>query len=118
MTVVTPCDGRLPNRGCFATSLWALPLLVLVSLALPSRAFAQAGTTGAISGIITDSQGGVVPQAQIEAKNLATTVVSRTTTNSNGVYTFPYLPLGTYEVRISAPGMKTLVVTGVVVDQA
>ena len=85
---------------------------------MPSRAVAQAGTTGAISGIITDSQGGAVPQADVTAKSMATAVTSRTTTNAEGVYTFPYMPIGVYEIRITAPGLKAMVVTGVVVDQA
>jgi hypothetical protein len=117
---VPACQGqRSPWRGLFTTSLsWALGLLALAMLAMPSRALAQAGTTGAISGILTDSQGGVVPQAEVTAKSMATSVTSRTTTNAEGVYTFPYLPIGVYEIRITAPGLKTMVVTGVVVDQA
>ena len=117
---VPVCQGqRSPWRGIFTTSpSWALGLLVLAMLAMPTRALAQAGTTGAISGILTDSQGGVVPQAEVTAKSAATGVTSRTTTNAEGVYTFPYVPIGVYEIRITAPGLRSLVVTGVVVDQA
>src|SRR6266851_6771332 len=58
-------DPRSPRRGLFTTSpSSALGLLALAMLAMPSRALAQAGTTGAISGILADSQGGVVPQAE------------------------------------------------------
>src|SRR5437879_5931447 len=118
--VVPACQGqRPPRRRMLTTShAWAFALLMLVVLAVPGRAFAQAGTTGAISGILTDSQGGVIPQAEVTAKNVATGVTSRTTTNAEGVYTFPYLPIGVYEIRITAPGLKTMTVTGVVVDQA
>ena len=45
-------------------------------------------------------------------------MTSRTTTNAEGVYTFPYVPIGVYEILITAPGLRSLVVTGVVVDQA
>src|SRR5256885_15746473 len=62
--------------------LWVLTVLMLLSLLSPTRAFAQAGATGAISGILTDSQGGVIPQAAVTATNVATGVTSRTTTNA------------------------------------
>jgi len=93
---VPACQGqRSLWRGNFTTSpSWALGFLALAMLAMPSRAVAQAGTTGAISGIITDSQGGAVPQADVTAKSMATAVTSRTTTNAEGVYTFPYMPIG------------------------
>jgi len=91
-------------------------LLALAVFLAPNRVLAQAGSTGAISGIITDSQGAVVTGAEVQARHLATGVVTKTVTNSAGVYTFPYLPIGSYEVRIKAPGMKEAVVTGVLVD--
>jgi len=85
-------------------------------IVLPDRAFAQSAT-GAISGIVTDAQGGVVPNAEVAATNTQTRVITNTKTNESGVYNLPYLRLGTYEVRITAPGLKATVVTGVVVDQ-
>ena len=100
----------------FRSPLFLMVGVMLAGFVLPGRAFAQAGTTGAISGILTDSQGGVIPQAEVTAKNVATGVTSRTTTNAEGVYTFPYLPIGVYEIRITAPGLKTMTVTGVVVS--
>jgi len=93
-------------------------LALAVTLIIPSRVMGQAGVTGAISGIVTDTQGGVVAGAEVRARHVATGVVVTTATNDAGVYTFPYLPLGTYAVTIKAPGMKEAVVTGVAVDQA
>jgi outer membrane receptor protein involved in Fe transport len=96
---------------------WQLSLLVIAPSIIPDLAMAQAGSTGAISGIVTDSQSAIVAGAEVQAQQLATGVVTRTTTNGAGVYTFPYLPIGNYEVRIKAPGMKEAVITGVIVDQ-
>lgn len=105
-----------PGSGlCCLT--FALVTLLLLGLGA-ERALGQAGTTGAISGIITDPVGAVIPGAEVQAKHVATGVVSTTKTNEAGVFTFPYLPMGTYEVRITAPGMKQTVVTGVAVAQA
>jgi len=102
------------NSRCLTIVLAALMLLGIV---LPDRALAQSAT-GAISGIVTDAQGGVVPNAEVAATNTQTRVITTTKTNESGVYNLPYLRLGTYEVRITAPGLKATVVTGVVVDQA
>src|SRR6266545_2375279 len=104
-----PLQSRWPIVALFGLMLLAL---------LPHRASAQAGATGAISGIITDAQGAAIVGAEIQARQLATGVISTTKTNDAGVFTFPYLQIGQYEVRMSAPGMKETVVTGVVVDQS
>lgn len=93
-------------------------VLMLLSVGLlASRAFAQGGTTGAISGLVTDSQGAVIPGAQVQATQVTTGVVTKTVSNDAGVYTFPYLQLGQYEVRFHASGMKEAVVTGIRVDE-
>jgi Carboxypeptidase regulatory-like domain/TonB dependent receptor len=105
----------------FASSLFVSCLCLValvVNLAMPSRLVAQAGSTGAISGIITDSQGTAVPGADVQATNVATGVASHAKTNDSGVFTIPYLALGNYEVTIKAAGMKESVVKGVLVDQA
>jgi Carboxypeptidase regulatory-like domain/TonB-dependent Receptor Plug Domain len=90
-------------------------LLVLVSIC--GRYASAQSATGSISGIVTDSQGAVVPGAEVTATNIQTGVPVTTRTNNSGVYDIPYLKLGTYEVRIRASGMKEAVVTGVLVDQ-
>ena len=81
-----------------------------------SNAVAQS-VTGTISGIVTDSQNADIVGAEITATNNATGVGVRTRTNSSGVYTIPYLRIGTYEVKVVSSGMKESVVTGVLVDQ-
>jgi hypothetical protein len=59
-----------------------------------------------ISGIVKDSQGAGMPKVPVEAQNLATNDISKTTTNSAGEYAFPVLPIGTYRVTADAPGFK------------
>ena len=44
-----------------------------------------AGAT--ITGTITDATGGIIANAQVSAKNVATSVVSTTKSNSDGLYT-------------------------------
>lgn len=64
---------------------------------------------GAIVGSITDPSGAVMPGASVSATNVATGVVSRTTTTSVGYYDFPALPPGTYLVTVEQAGFKRAV---------
>src|SRR6185503_11316982 len=59
-----------------------------------------------ITGTITDSTGGIVPEAAVTATNTATNLVSRTATNESGAYVIPALLPGTYKVRVEKNGFK------------
>src|SRR5205809_2398231 len=65
------------------------------------------GPVGTLNGTILDQSGAVVPGAAVVAVNIATSVESKTTSTSAGAYTLPYLPSGTYTIRVSAPGFRT-----------
>ena len=67
--------------------------------------FAQEFRAG-VTGIVKDAQGAVIPGVPVEAQNLATNDISRTTTNEAGSYAFPVLPLGTYRITVSPSGFK------------
>ena len=71
---------------------------------------------GVLAGTVTDPSGAAIAGATITAKNHDTGVVTTTVSRSAGVYRFPELPLGTYDVTASAPGFKNAVLTGVVVQ--
>ena len=82
-----------------------LCLALFLSL-ISTRAFGQADT-GAISGTVRDASGGVVPDASVTAKNLATSAERTAQTDSTGGYTVPGLAPGTYEVSISKSSFAT-----------
>ena len=71
---------------------------------------------GGLTGTVTDSSGAVVPNATVEATNQGTHDIARTISTSAGSYRFPELPLGRYDVRVSAPGFKSGSFTGVLVQ--
>jgi hypothetical protein len=72
-------------------------------------------TTGSISGTVTDSSGAVVKGATVYLMNTDRGQnVRMLTTNNNGSYTARSLPLGTYTVKVTAPGFKAESVTGLV----
>jgi Carboxypeptidase regulatory-like domain/TonB dependent receptor len=79
--------------------------LFFALLALAALAFGQ-GAVGTLNGTVTDQAGAVVPGAAVVATNQATGVEAKTTTTSGGDYTLPYLPAGTYTIRVTAPGFR------------
>jgi len=80
-------------------------------------AFAQTDR-GTITGTITDPAGAVVPNAPIEAKNLATGAVYPSASSGTGNYTIAQLPVGTYELSVTVSGFKKYVRTGIGVEVA
>ena len=71
---------------------------------------------GGLAGTITDSTGAVIVGAHVQAKNQHTGDRSTAITTSAGTYRFPELPLGTYDVTVSASGFRNSVSTGVLVQ--
>jgi hypothetical protein len=81
-------------------------LVVLFGLATLAHAQTSGGR---ISGAVTDPTGAAVPNAQIAVKNTDTQVKRDVTANADGLYSVPNLVPGSYEVRVSATGFKTVV---------
>ena len=86
--------------------------LVAIALCLPiGVALAQTG--GSITGEVKDQTGAVAPNAAVTVTNSQTNVARSTATNSAGIYSFPGLTPGTYQVKVSAPGFETIVKTDI-----
>ena len=80
----------------------------------PSRLQAQAGgTTGTISGTVTDMTGGTVPDATVVVTNTGTGITQKATSDSQGRYTVRNLEIGDYEVQVSKGGFTTVVHKGI-----
>jgi hypothetical protein len=73
-------------------------------LCLPS--FAQ--TAGEITGEIRDSSGGVIPGATVTVRNQSTNAIRTAVSNNAGVYSFPVLQPGTYEVKAELQGFRAV----------
>lgn len=63
--------------------------------------------TGAVSGIVTDPSGAVIPNATVIVHNVGTGVDTSVTTNEVGLYSARFLPIGQYQVTVSAAGFTT-----------
>ncbi len=95
------------NAACFLAFA-----VLLFSPGLLVTAHAQvAGAT--LSGTVTDQSGGVLPQAAISIKNIATGITRSSTTSTAGFYSVPNLLPGTYEIRAAAQGFSSVVQTGI-----
>jgi outer membrane receptor protein involved in Fe transport len=92
------------STGYFLFRVLSAFLIVGIVFSIPTRA-QVAGAT--LSGTITDPSGSVVAQAALTVTNVATGVITRVTTNSDGFYIAANLLPGEYVVTISAPGFNT-----------
>jgi hypothetical protein len=86
-------------------------LITALLCATSTAVFAQ--TAAEITGVITDQSGAAAPAATVMVTNTATNVERSTTTNSSGIYTFPELAPGTYQIKVAAPGFETMVKTNI-----
>src|ERR1051326_2049933 len=84
-------------------------------LFIATSAFAQT-TNASLSGTVSDPMGARVPSVQISAKNVQTGVTLTNVTNEAGVYVFPSVQPGTYQLTAELPGFKTYVLNGIIVD--
>ncbi|MBS1812445.1 MAG: TonB-dependent receptor [Acidobacteria bacterium] len=82
-------------------------LLTLTATALLSAALLAQENRATIVGTVTDPQGGVIPNATVKATNIETNAVTTTTSNESGLYTLPFLPIGKYQISVTASGLKT-----------
>jgi hypothetical protein len=78
-------------------------LVVLAALCAPLSAQEQRAS---IEGIVRDSSGGVLPGVTVEARSPSMAGVQTTVTDPNGLYRFPALPPGRYEVNGTLQGFQ------------
>jgi hypothetical protein len=90
-------------------------LLVCFGTLMATLGFGQA-TDGNIVGTVLDASGATVPSASIEALEVATGVKRSTTTNQAGQYRFNNLPIGNYNITVSAKGFATTTLASVLVE--
>ncbi|MCL6546854.1 MAG: carboxypeptidase regulatory-like domain-containing protein, partial [Bryobacteraceae bacterium] len=78
-------------------------LLVLLLLAFAGISAAQT-ETGQVTGKVLDPSGAVVPNAKLSLKSLSTNLVRSTVSNDAGIYLFPGVLPGDYELTTEAAG--------------
>jgi outer membrane receptor protein involved in Fe transport len=82
--------------------------LCVVLMSAAAAVFAQSEIGGAtLNGTVTDPSGAAVPGAKVTIVSPATGLSRTTQTTDVGLYSFPRLPVGTYDLTVDAEGFKT-----------
>ena len=94
------------SSSCFVWRPSALALFLIAFAFLSQHSTrAQAGAgTGRIEGTVTDSSGGVVPGAQVAAREETTNITTSVTSEDDGHFIFLYLSPGTYDIAVRKDG--------------
>ena len=91
--------------------------LVLVAVALMllcnQPACAQQ-TTARLSGAVADTSGASIPDAKVTILNTGTGLTMSVATGADGAYSFPQLPVGSYQLTVEKGGFETYVQKGIV----
>ena len=115
ITHVRPSNGGRKERGLVKfirenlsrSAFVCLCLLTVLALSA-NLAVAQQVTAG-IFGRVTDPSSASVANATVTAKDVDRGTTFTTTTNEDGAYSLPRVPIGTYELRAEVPGFQTQV---------
>ncbi len=91
-------------------------LVFLTVVCVPVAVLAQ--DTASITGTVTDPSGADVPSAQVTVSNAVKGVTRTAATNGSGDYLFGALPIGTYDLTVSAQGFKKYQAKGVILRVA
>jgi hypothetical protein len=91
--------------------------LVLGFFLCTAAAFGQVAG-GTITGTITDPAGASVANASVQARNVESGTVYPVQSTTTGNYTIPNLPVGTYELDVTATGFKKFVRQNLTVQAA
>ncbi len=103
----------MPNRR--SKLILSCLVLSLLGLVVPHSVNAQQ-VLGAITGTVKDASGATVPDAAVKARNVSTNLQITVHTQTNGSYSIPNLPIGTYELSFSKSGFETETHTQVLVQ--
>ncbi len=87
-------------------------VVVALTLLMALHATAQINS-GMITGVVTDPQKAVVPNAKVVVIEDATHYSYSAASNGNGEYAVPYLKAGSYSVTVTAAGFPVYRVNGV-----
>ncbi|HEY1741956.1 MAG TPA: TonB-dependent receptor [Granulicella sp.] len=89
----------------------ALFIFVLLSVAV-----AWASVGGRISGTVKDPSGRVISKASVVVREISTGLSYQTHTDTRGLYIFPVLPVGHYQLEVQSPGFHSYQRNDIVLD--
>jgi outer membrane receptor protein involved in Fe transport len=92
------------SKKMAVTAIFLL-ISALTSPLLAPAAYGQA-TQGGIRGVVTDSTGAIIADADVTARNMDTGVETKVKTNAEGLYTMPKLLPGRYLLSVEKQNFK------------
>ncbi|MBZ5569806.1 MAG: carboxypeptidase-like regulatory domain-containing protein [Acidobacteriia bacterium] len=105
--------NSIRGRGLIVSLFVCLTMASLVSVAAWGQSQAINGT---IRGRVSDPTGAAIAEAAVSVANRSTGFSRSGSTNSEGYYVFPNLPLGEYEVTVQKTGFASLKHSNVVLE--
>ena len=103
--ILSRFQRRLAHAALLLVTSFAL-------LALPDPAPAQTAGTASIQGAVTDATGAVIPNAKVTLTSTDTGTTRATTSDSQGRYSLPNLPVGAFSLNVVATGFQGFTVKG------
>jgi len=101
----------MSRQPCIYRLLSALVMVLLIAVAASAQQ-----TTGGITGLVTDAQGGILPGSKVDALGDETGLKRSQVAGSNGYYDFVNLPIGHYTLTVTHDGFQTEVLPSVAVQ--
>jgi Carboxypeptidase regulatory-like domain len=100
-------------RACKGFSLLGtLIVALLLTTLIPIRCLGQSDSAS-VSGRVTDQQNAVIPNVEVEMRNVDTNATQVAKTNGDGTYSFPSLRPGNYVMSVRKEQFQTVSVTGI-----
>jgi hypothetical protein len=90
-------------RSVFAGLIRMLFVVSVIQTGVYAQTF-----RGGINGTVTDQSGAVVPGADVTLTNMGTAATSKAVSSSAGEFSFPDLPVGSYQIGVTAAGFKAV----------
>ena len=102
------------NQVWLSGPIWAYLGLALIAIWSSKPAMSQV-QYGSLVGNVTDASNAPVPEAPVKITHVETNQTRTGATNAEGVFNFPTIQAGTYEIVVSKPGFQTFVQRNVAV---
>lgn len=97
--------------------LFSILVCIAFALGTTSKGHAQ-NDRATVTGTVKDQTGAIIPGARITLTDPSTGVSVKGTSNSDGIFTVPGLPVGTYVLKGSHPGFGDYVQTNLILVAA
>src|SRR6266436_1158709 len=106
----------LASRCLVRSVLVPMILLVLATGGGDLLCFAQTAAVAQVSGIVQDPSGAPVAGAQVKITQIETKLVRQITSDDQGRYLAPALPVGPYQLEVTAAGFKAYIQSGILLQ--